>query len=134
MTTTVMTSGQRDTWRNPKIVSLLLLVFLSGAITGALSMRFGIHQLLHHSGPSWKEGGKEISLQRFRKELNLSEEQAEQMEIVLDDFMTYYQTLQAQMDDVRSTGKARILRILNDGQKQKFERLLSELQTTHQIK
>jgi hypothetical protein len=50
------------------------------------------------------------------------------METVLDDFVTYYQTLQAQMDDVRATGKQRILRILKDDQKQKFEKMIGELQ------
>ncbi|MCX6622338.1 MAG: hypothetical protein NTY38_14965 [Acidobacteria bacterium] len=107
---------------------MLLLVFLLGATCGALTMRFGLHQILHRAGPAWREGGKEISLQRFRKELDLSEAQAEQMEIVLDDFMTYYQTLQAQMDDVRATGKTRILRILNEQQKRRFDKIMTDLQ------
>jgi hypothetical protein len=48
---------------------------------------------------------------------------------VLDDFVMYYQTLQAQMDDVRATGKSRIMKILHDDQQQKFERMLADLQT-----
>jgi hypothetical protein len=78
--------------------------------------------------PSWRENGKEIALQKFRKELNLTPDQEREMRTVLDDFVTYYQTLQAQMDDVRATGKQRILKILKDDQKQKFEKMIEELQ------
>jgi hypothetical protein len=61
--------------------------------------------------------------------LNLTPDQAGQIASVLDDFMMYYQTLQAQMDDVRATGKNRIMKLLNDDQRQKFEHMLSDLQT-----
>jgi hypothetical protein len=81
------------------------------------------------AGPSWHEGGREISLQRFKKELDLTPEQAVEMERVLDDFVMYYQTLQAQMDDVRATGKQRILKILKEHQKQRFEKMMEEIQS-----
>jgi hypothetical protein len=115
-------------WKNPRIIYTLLFVFLSGAVAGAVSARFGLNPERHRSGPVWKEGGKDITLQRFKDVLSLSPKQAGEIEIVLDDFMMYYQTLQAQMDDVRATGKVRIMKILTDEQKQKFERMLSELQ------
>jgi hypothetical protein len=63
---------------------------------------------------------------RMKTELNLTPEQTEQLKTVLDDFFTYYYTLQAQLDDVRASGKQRILHILDDGQKKKFERIMSE--------
>jgi hypothetical protein len=115
-------------WRNSRLVFTLLLIFLSGAVVGALGMRYGIHGIVQKSGPYWNEGGKEISLQRFRRELDLSPEQAEQMETVLDDFVLYYQTLQTQMDEVRASGKERILRILNQEQRKRFEKMMSDLQ------
>jgi hypothetical protein len=43
--------------------------------------------------------------------------------------MTYYQYAQAQMEDVRATGKSRILRILREDQKVKFEKMMGEVQT-----
>jgi hypothetical protein len=115
----------RAPWQNPRIIYTLLCVFLSGAAFGALAMRLS-HT--HRGGPYWKEGGREISLQRFKKDLDLTSDQAKEMETILDDFVTYYQTLQAQMDDVRATGKERIYRILRDDQKQKFDRMIGELQ------
>jgi Spy/CpxP family protein refolding chaperone len=38
----------------------------------------------------------------------------------------YYQNLQEQLDEVRATGKGRILEILDPQQKQKFEKLLGD--------
>lgn len=119
----------RAPWQNPRIIYTLLFVFLSGAVAGAITMRFGFTPERHRSGPSWKEGGREISLQRFRTELNLDDQQAKQIEQVLDDFVMYYQSLQDQMDDVRATGKNRILRVLHDDQKQRFEKMLADMQT-----
>lgn len=119
----------RAPWQNPRVLYALLGVFLSGALFGALAMRMSYAPERHRGGPYWKEGGREISLQKFKKELDLTPEQAREMETILDDFMTYYQTLQAQMDDVRATGKQRILRLLREDQKQKFERMLGELQS-----
>jgi hypothetical protein len=120
-------------WKNPRILSTLVFVFLSGAVAGAISMRMGSTvEKSPRFQPYWKEGGKEIALQRFKKELSLTPQQAGEVETILDDFMTYYQMLEAQMADVRATGKKRILRILNDDQKVKFEKMLAEMKTGRQ--
>ena len=121
----------RAPWQHPRIIYTLLAVFLAGAAAGALVTKLTAANVRARAGndPIWREGSREISLQRFKKELNLSDEQAVEMERILDDFVMYYQTLQAQMDDVRSTGKRRILKILHDDQKQKFEKMIEELQS-----
>ena len=113
---------------SPRILYTLLAVFLSGAAAGAVAMRLTVSPERHRGAPWWKEGAREISLQRFKKELDLSPDQAVEMERVLDDFVMYYQTLQAQMDDVRATGRQRILRILRDDQKQRFEKMIGDIQ------
>jgi hypothetical protein len=124
-----MTSAQSPGWQNPRILLTLLVVFLCGASAGMVVMAMGAHRWMHASSqPAWKESGKEVSLQRFKKELSLTPSQTEQLETILDDFFTYYHTLQAQLDDVRASGKQRILRILDDGQKRKFEKIMSEMQ------
>jgi len=121
---------QQASWQNPRIVLLLSLVFLCGAVSGALVFR------LAFAPPSsakvsayWKEGGRDISLQRFKKELNLTPAQADEIESVLDDFVMYYQMLQSQMEEVRGNGKSRIVQALNPEQRQKFERMLDEMQS-----
>ncbi len=97
----------------------LTLVFLTGVLAGAVAMDLGAHKRMHRSVPFWTEGGKDVWLHRWQKELNLSPEQTQQMTVILDDFGTYYA-------NVLSDGKARILRILNNDQKRKFEKLLED--------
>ena len=118
----------RAPWQTPSILFTLFCVFLAGAATGAVTMRFGFPPERHKPGLAWNEAGREITLQKFKKELDLSPHQTEEMERILDDFMTYYQYAQAQMEDVRATGKGRILRILHEDQKVKFEKMMGELQ------
>jgi len=121
-------TGRSLSWQSPRVLVNLLIVFLAGLIVGAFLMRFGVHRLLHKPQPFWQEGGKQVSLERLTKELDLTPEQQKQLETVLDDFMMYVQTLQAQMDEVRATGKTRVMKILNEEQKRKFERMMGELQ------
>ena len=94
----------------------LILVFLCGVTVGALTMSLGIHRTLHRI-PTWSESSKPVTLERWKKELNLTDEQTRQMETILDDFSKYY-------DNVLADGNTRILQILNDEQKKKFEQML----------
>ena len=45
---------------------------------------------------------------------------------VLDDYKMFYQNLQEQLEDVRSTGKDNILKILDETQRETFEKLFKE--------
>ncbi len=96
----------------------LLLVFLCGAVAGALVMNYGAHRGLHQTA-FWTDPGKEISIHRLQRELDLTPAQTEQLKVLLDDFAHYYR-------DVLATGKRSIYKILNDEQKKKFDRLLNE--------
>ena len=51
-------------------------------------------------------------LQEFKTKLDLSTDQADQISVVLQDYSHYYESLQDQLDDLRSTGLSRILQIL----------------------
>ena len=82
-------------------------------------MNLGAHKWMHRAVPLWTEGGKEISLQRWKRELDLTPGQTKEMMTILDDFGVYYR-------NVLSDGKARILKILDEQQKLKFDKLLSE--------
>jgi Spy/CpxP family protein refolding chaperone len=108
--------------QNPKvgIAFTLVLVFLVGAVVGALAMNLGVHKGLHRV-PFWTDPGKQISLQRLQKELDLTPEQTEQLKTALDDFSRYYQ-------DVLAIGKTSIYKILNEQQKHKFDQLMNEAQ------
>lgn len=110
----------RPSWLSPKFAGLgiLSLVFLCGAVAGAVAMNLGAHSILHQR-PFWERNPKSDYLKTVQKELDLSPRQTEEMESILNDFAKYYQT-------VLSDGKARILNILNDEQKRKFEKMLKQ--------
>lgn len=121
----------RASWQNPRILGTLLLVFLCGATAGALTMRLASSartSAIKEKERSINLGGKDISLQKLKKELDLSPEQTSRLEMVLDDYTKYYQEVMEQMASVRATGKANIMRVLNDDQKKTFEKLLADLQ------
>ncbi|MEO8027557.1 MAG: hypothetical protein ABI823_13840 [Bryobacteraceae bacterium] len=114
---------------NVRIATTLLLVFVAGAISGGLAVRYGLPTARAvRSGPSLKMGNKEIFLQRFKTELDLTSDQVRDVSAALEDFNMYYQSLQDQLEDVRATGKNRIVQILRPDQRVKFERMLSDLQ------
>jgi hypothetical protein len=121
--------------KNPRILFTLVFVFLAGACAGALSMRLGLHDKLHRTvsaatlTPAARVSAtNDAILQRFKSELNLSGDQAERIGVVLEDYRRYYQNLQDELDDVRATGKSRIMQILNDDQRAKFDKIMAELQ------
>ena len=119
--------------KNPKVISTLVFVFLAGAASGALSMRLGLHEKLHRTvigaaSRGASNPGRDALLQRFNTELNLSGEQTTEIAAVLDDYRQYYQSLQDEIDDIRTTGRSRIVQILEPAQREKFEKIMSELQ------
>jgi len=59
----------------------------------------------------------QFELQHLRKDLDLSEEQTRQLAMILDDVAKYY-------DNVLSDGQTRVMQILDEKQKAKFQKLL----------
>lgn len=129
MSTTHLTNQRetRPTWHHQRILSLLVLVFLCGAAAGALGMRLAGTYMARPSISTWKQSTREMTLDWFRRELQLTPEQAREVEAVLDDYVIYYQNLQTQMDDFRYEGKKRILQILNEEQREKYERMSGQM-------
>lgn len=118
---------------NPRIASTLLLVFFAGAAVGMLGMQYGLHDRLHRvvaaapTHESSRESNHDAMLQDFKTKLALSSDQTDQIAVVLQDYSHYYESLQDQLDDLRSTGLSRILQILQPGQREKFEKMRTEL-------
>jgi Spy/CpxP family protein refolding chaperone len=123
--------------KNPKVLLTLVFVFLAGAATGALSMQLGLHDKLHRTAaaagpgrpavPAPQSASSDAVLQRFKAELNLTPEQTVQIAAVLEDYRSYFDSLREQLDDVRSTGKMRILEVLNPQQREKFGKIANDL-------
>ena len=137
----MMAAAQRAPWQNPRVLTTLTLVFLAGAASGALVMQLGLHEMLHRASPTVtaqtvtaKTGpvtthapGHDAMLVKFQTELGLTGDQTAKLALVLDDYSQYYQSLQDQLDDLRATGKNRIMLILEPAQREKFEKMMNDL-------
>ena len=121
-----MVAAERASWQNWRILAMLSLVFVCGALAGALTMRAGLHNILHRLAAA-RSDHSQLTYDRLSKELDLSPQQADQLKSILDDMFRYHQDLEAQIEDVRATGKNRIRQILNPQQRQDFERICKEL-------
>ena len=100
-------------------IATMALVFLVGGMVGAVVMSAG-HSRLHAGNRDvWTSAGQSVHLERLRKDLDLTPQQTEQMETILDDFTQLYRT-------VLTDGKARILQILKPEQQRKFQRMIEE--------
>jgi predicted PurR-regulated permease PerM len=98
------------------IVSLLL-VFLCGAALGAVAMSYWTrHRPLVHAARTGG-AGMNMTVDEWKQQLNLSDEQTRQMTSLLDDFSHYY-------DDLLSFGSTKILNILNDDQKARYREMI----------
>lgn len=94
-----------------------VLVFLCGILLGAVVMSVYGHFDLHGHEPA--AAGLSMSMPELKQRLDLTDQQTEQLQSVLDDFSHYY-------DDVLSDGNSRIMQILNEEQRTRFRRLLKE--------
>jgi hypothetical protein len=103
---------------------------MAGAAVGMLGMRYGLHDRIHRvaaAAAAPRDTNREAVLQNFKTKLDLSAEQTDQIAVVLQDYSHYYESLQDQLDDLRSTGLSRIQQILQPSQREKFEKMRAEL-------
>jgi Spy/CpxP family protein refolding chaperone len=122
-----MLASDRPSWQNPRILTTLVLVFLTGALAGAIGMREGLHEQLHRGAAYWRGDKAEFSYLRLKTELNLTPEQSERLKTILDDYVKYHEDLEAQIEDVRATGRTKIVQILTPEQRKRFEELSNQL-------
>jgi Spy/CpxP family protein refolding chaperone len=93
----------------------LVLVFLCGVSVGALVMSMGLHKTFH-PGPLSAKASNALTVDRWKEELKLTDQQATQIVQILDDFSKYY-------DNVLADGNTRIMQILDAKQQAKFQKM-----------
>jgi hypothetical protein len=107
---------------NASAILPLVLVFLCGVSVGALAMSFREHKMRHDTAVLSSKDPRilnNITVERWKTELNLTDTQAKEIEEILDDFSKYY-------DNVLGDGNTRIMKILDPKQQAKFKQMLSE--------
>ncbi|MFN0105589.1 MAG: hypothetical protein ACKV2U_26315 [Bryobacteraceae bacterium] len=80
-----------------------------------------------YEAAQWKDCANRKTLAHLKRELQLSPEQAAEIETALDDFSLYYQMPHSRMGEVMAPGKSRIDQMLNEERRKKFSRIMKEL-------
>lgn len=111
-------------WWNPRVLSILALVFLCGSAFGAAAMRIYLHRVMPPAGPTMVYNGHRLGLTQLDRELNLRAEQKLQVELILDDYAKFYQNVEDQRAEVAEHGKQKIMELLDDQQRARFDELL----------
>lgn len=114
-------------WSNPKVLTILTVIFLCGAALGAaVTSRFLHARLTPPERRATIERAQRLGVQHLRTELKLTPEQNDTVMKVLDDYGKYYQNIEDEREDVAEHGKQRILSVLDAGQKRRFLELLKD--------
>ena len=106
-------------WSNPKVLAIFALIFCCGLALGAVAASTPLHRAMV-SKPRNIQAAEGRGLDRLKRELNLSSEQARFVTKELDDYAKYYQNIEEEREDVAEHGKQRILGILTPEQKKRF--------------
>lgn len=115
-------------WTHSRVITAFVAVFLVGAAAGAIGMRMRYRGTFSASARAMRQMDRQELVIFFNKELDLSDEQKKQVEILLDDQFKYLQTLGAQLEELRSHSRESIVRVLNPDQRKKFDKLMADWQ------
>jgi ribosomal protein S17E len=109
---------------NARVLAILAVIFICGAAFGSVITREYLHSKMwgEHKPPTM-EAARNFGLTRLKTELNLTPEQMKTVTRELDEYAKYYQNIQEQYEDVADHGKQRILDVLDDQQKKRFNEI-----------
>jgi hypothetical protein len=114
-----------DNGFNPRVIAILAVIFFCGAAFGAVGTNLYLHRFFAPvKGPSFAYQGRRITMEQMQHDLDLSADQRETIKLILDDYAKYFLNLEDQRQTLYESGRLKILDVLNDQQKAKFERLL----------
>jgi len=113
-----------------KLFGLVGLIFFAGLVAGGfathLAHRLWIEPKLV-SAAVLDAGEKAAAIEHFNRELELSQAQAQAIEAILDEFIMQQADMVARYQTTRQSGQSRILEILNDDQRRRFQQVLNEI-------
>ena len=112
-----------------KAFLILLIVFLGGAVAGAVSTKiFQRHVNVADSTESRPHvHNPSVAVDHLREELELDAGQVDQLQGILDHCIMKEADLLSQIEYAKEDGRRRILKILNEQQRGKFDAALLQV-------
>ena len=109
-----------------KAFLILLIVFLGGAVAGAVSTKIFAPKVVE-IGVAPHEHEASVAVDHLREELDLDPDQVEQLQGILDYCIMKEADLLSRIELAKKDGRQRILKILNEQQRGKFDAALLEV-------
>lgn len=98
-------------------------------MAGSAITRTYLHSRMALVGPQRTiDAAQRFGLKHLTLELNLTPDQEKFITKELDDYAKYYQNIEEERADVAEHGRQRILSVLNDEQKKRFNRIFGRSQ------
>lgn len=104
----------KESWSNPKVLAIFVLLFVAGVACGSLITTTVLHRRFHATAAS------QMGLSELKEKLQLTPQQQQIVTKELDDYVKYYQNIEEEREDVAEHGKRRILSVLNPEQRRQF--------------
>ena len=106
----------------------IALIFLCGVVTGALATNVWTSW-----GPRSRSARadaprtRQRTVDRVKRKLSLTPEQAQKLDQIVDETRTAYQVHENEIGAIRQQGRDRIREILTDEQKAKYEQIIARI-------
>lgn len=114
-----------------RAVVYLLLVFLLGGALGVLGTLWAVRNNWVAAGASTRYRSTQGAVEWLSHELNLTSQQAQQLETILDETAAGYRSIRERVgpeyEAVRQQGRDKIRALLTPGQRAKFEELVRRI-------
>jgi hypothetical protein len=112
-----------------KLFGMVAFIFFSGMVVGAFTMNLAERYWLKPKPAIMEASEKQVALDHLCRELQLDDSQARAVEDILDEIIMQHADLMAQFQTNRSHVHDRIMSILNEEQKRRFDQVMSEIST-----
>ena len=110
-----------------KAFLILLIVFLGGAVAGAVSTKIFSPKVVESTEDAPHVHHPSVAVDHLREELDLDPGQVNQLQGILDHCIMKEADLLTQIESAKEDGRRRILKILNEQQRGKFDAALLEV-------
>ena len=122
----------RDPVCKVKLLGMVAFIFVCGMVTGAFTWHVTQRRWFPPKAPVLNAEDKAAALEHFHRELELSEQQAQAIESILDEFIMEQADIMARYRTSRTSGHDRLYQVLNEVQRKRLKKVLDELNTQQQ--